>query len=314
MRSSTLSKLIREPVEVIESRPLGGGCVSDVQLVTLKRQVTTGELRTIDGGVLRIGEGGEAIRIVVKQHSESMLSNFQSESEGLLALSATETIRVPRPIALGAFDQHALLALEWIDASPVRPSAADFERFGEQLADMHLASQSDRLGWERDNFLGAAPQVNQPTDDWVSFFAERRLRYQIRWAVRQGLADRALVDACDSIVARLNELLRGREKALSLLHGDLWSGNYLFGTDGRPALIDPAVYRGCREAEWGMIRWFGQCPPAFQQGYERRWPLPDGWQRRAQVYMLYHQLNHLNLFGRSYHGSCLETATAILRH
>jgi len=97
-----------------------------------------------------------------------------------------------------------------------------------------------------------------------------------------------------------------------LLHGDLWSGNYLFDTDGNPAIIDPAVYYGCREAEWGMIKWFGGCPAAFERGYQTEWPMPDGWQRRSDIYMLYHQLNHLNLFGSGYADGCRRTAAQIL--
>jgi fructosamine-3-kinase len=86
----------------------------------------------------------------------------------------------------------------------------------------------------------------------------------------------------------------------------------LFDQQSRPVLIDPAVYRGCREAEWGMIVWFGGCPAAFTDGYLRRWPLPDGWRRRVNVYLLYHQLNHLNLFGGSYASACRSTAAEIL--
>ena len=109
------------------------------------------------------------------------------------------------------------------------------------------------------------------------------------------------------------ELLQGRDDETSLLHGDLWSGNYLCDERGEPVVIDPAVYRGCREAEFGMIRLFGACPPTFERAYCDTFPLPDGWHRRVSVYVLYHLLNHLNLFGSGYLGQCHQVTDEILR-
>jgi fructosamine-3-kinase len=191
-------------------------------------------------------------------------------------------------------------------------SSAAYRRFARQLADLHRTTAGKRIGWERDNYLGSAKQPNTPHETWAEFVADQRIGFQIRWARDQGLADRQLQSDCETIIARMAGLLDGRQDQTSLLHGDLWSGNYLFDAHGQPAIIDPAVYYGCREAEWGMIAWFGSCPAAFDQAYQERWPMPEGWQRRIQVYKLYHQLNHLNLFGSSYAGICRSTARRIL--
>ncbi|MEM9646268.1 MAG: fructosamine kinase family protein, partial [Planctomycetota bacterium] len=111
---------------------------------------------------------------------------------------------------------------------------------------------------------------------------------------------------------RMDDLLDGRKRGVSLLHGDLWSGNHLCGPGGEVVLIDPAVHQGCPEAEFGMIELFGSCPPRFYDAYLDTNPFSDGWQRRVRIYVLYHLLNHLNLFGAAYAGQCQTMASKIL--
>ncbi|MCC9599217.1 fructosamine kinase family protein [Stieleria sp. JC731] len=313
MKSSEISQLLGISAELVDSRPLGGGCISDVQVCTISLEGKETCLRAIEGSPLRSESGGCTLPIVVKRNSAKMLSNFQAEAAGLIALAATQTIRVPKPIAVGLVDDQAYLAMEWIAEKKGTSQADNFRLFGERLAELHRASQGEDHGWDQDNYLGSAPQQNQPCRSWEEFFAERRLGFQLRWSRDQGLAESRLIKACESIIERTPDLLSGRDPVCSLLHGDLWSGNYLFDSDDQPVIIDPAVYRGCREAEWGMIVWFGSCPPSFTTGYQDRWPMPDGWQRRVELYKLYHQLNHLNLFGASYHGACVATAERLLR-
>jgi fructosamine-3-kinase len=118
---------------------------------------------------------------------------------------------------------------------------------------------------------------------------------------------------CEQIIDLMDDLLEGREDQTSLLHGDLWSGNYLCDREGDAVIIDPAIYYGCREAEFGMLRLFGSCPGDFYESYLDTFPLPAGWQRRVSVYVLYHLLNHLNLFGTGYRSQCQRLAAEILR-
>ena len=110
----------------------------------------------------------------------------------------------------------------------------------------------------------------------------------------------------------MDDLLAGRDDQTSLIHGDLWSGNYLCDSEGGPVIIDPAVYYGCREAEFGMLKLFGSCPNEFYEAYDDVFPRRDGCQRRTDVYVLYHLLNHLNLFGRGYLDHCRQVAAEVL--
>jgi len=304
MFADALSELLDAPVEVLRDRPLGGGCISDVSVV---------QVRCGDGESLKkrgLGCDGDSIaELVVKRNAAGMVSNFHCEADGLRAIEQTGTLRVPRVFACDVVDREAFLAIELIKTGG-RPV---FDAFGRQLAKLHRATAGDRIGWPSDNYLGSAKQINAPAETWTDFFADRRIGFQLRWAVDQRLADRQLRTDCDQIIARIDALLAGRENTTSLLHGDLWSGNYLFDDRNQPALIDPAVYHGCREAEWGMIKWLGNCPKAFEESYQAEWPMPDGWQRRSDVYLLYHQLNHLNLFGGSYADACRRTAKRLLQ-
>jgi len=277
-------------VQVINAKPLGGGCISEVFC-----------LHTVSHG-----------NLVVKRNSADMVSNFQCESAGLVAIDDAGSIRVPKVVAVGQFGDQAMLVMEHVRTSP-SSSVAEFERFGRELARLHQTTRGNAFGWDTDNFLGAARQVNGQARSWADFVAEHRIGFQLRWAVDQGVLDGRLKSHCESVIDRMQKLLTGREEATSLLHGDLWSGNYLFDEMGAPVMIDPAVYRGCREAEWGMILWFGNCPVEFERAYESEWPMADGWRDRVKVYLLYHQLNHLNLFGGGYRSACEQTAAEILR-
>lgn len=307
MLAQSLSKWLDAPIEVLESRPLGGGCISEVSVLTVRCQDAKSWQR-----VREIAGGQQQARLVIKRNSAAMVSNFRCEADGLRALAESEAIRVPKVFGVDLVDGQAILAMEWIQPAGGENAPDRFAEFGRRLAKLHAATRGTSIGWPEDNFLGSANQPNGTCDSWVEFVADRRIGFQIRWAVDQGLADPKLISDCETIIARMDQLLSGHEKSMSLLHGDLWSGNYLFDSAGQPVLIDPAVYRGCREAEWGMIKWFGNCPREFEQAYQQQWPMGDGWKRRVDVYLLYHQLNHLNLFGSSYAGTCRRTAEKIL--
>lgn len=292
-QTTALRKVLGSRGTVVDCRSVGDGCISEAMQVRL--EAADGSLESL----------------LVKSNEASFLDNFQCEAEGLRQLHAAGAIRVPEPLDVSQSAGKSWLVCEWIEQG--RRGQDFFERFGEQLAKLHRATAGERIGWDRDNHLGAAPQMNASAESWPEFFAEHRIGFQIRWAQKQGLADRALQDDCEAIMARMDQLLEGRDLGTSLLHGDLWSGNYLCDADGQPVIIDPAVYYGCREAEFGMIRLFGSCPGTFYDAYQAHWPMPGGWQRRVDVYVLYHLLNHLNLFGSGYLGQSRQLAAEILR-
>lgn len=284
----------------IACHTVSGGCISVAYQVLIRR------------------ETGETQKLFVKQNQLDFYDNFDCECAGLKQLADVGAIRVPQPVCVACTAEAAWLITEWIDSpSPKQRAAADsskfYETFGQQLAALHAQTHGTAIGWHRDNYLGAARQCNDSTgDDWAAFVGQQRLGYQLDWAGRQGLVSGQLHRDASQIVLRLPELLRGRPSGSSLLHGDLWSGNYLVDAAGQPVLVDPAIYRGCREAEFGMLRLFGNCPAAFYAAYHERFPLAEGWQRRVAIYQLYHLLNHLNLFGSGYLDACQRTARGIL--
>ena len=297
MFAEALAELLGAPVEIGHVRSLSGGCISDVVVVSIEN---AHELNLLD-------------QLVVKRNSASMEDNFRCEFEGLQALAETQTIRVPSPLHVGVVGGDAFLIMEYVQADVGRYHTQCFESFGKDLARLHRATSGQTIGWKRDNYLGAAKQKNPSCELWYEFFADQRIGFQTRWAIDQGIVDSQLKSDCERIQSRMQELLDGRQETTSLLHGDLWSGNYLFDAEGEAVLLDPAVYRGCREAEWGMIGLFGGCPIAFEEAYQCEWAMAEGWKRRSMIYRLYHQLNHLNLFGRSYLEGCKSTAREILR-
>lgn len=292
MLQSALDRLL-PGWQVERATSVSGGCISSAQQVEVR------------------DPSGERKILCVKSNDADFLDNFQAECDGLRRLAAVGVIGVPEPFAVGAAADQSWLIMQWI------PSGAQdgsfFARFGRDLAKLHRASLGDQVGLDRDNYLGAALQPNHVGNDWVQFVAEHRLGFQLAWAIDQGLASDRLKSDVQRIIDRLSDLLLGRNDETSLLHGDLWSGNYLADIHGEAVILDPAVYRGCREAEFGMLQLFGGCSDEFYRAYDAEFPLASGWQRRVRVYVLYHLLNHLNLFGVSYGGQCESVAAAILR-
>jgi fructosamine-3-kinase len=234
--------------------------------------------------------------LFVKLAPADRLWMFEAEAEGLDELGRANALRVPRVLGSGAAAGQAFLALEWIDFGSA--SSRSETLLGEGLAAQHrvIAAQ---FGWHRGNTIGSTPQHNDPDRDWIRFFVERRLRFQLDLAARNGHAGRltergALLCECAGV------FFDSYRPAPSLLHGDLWGGNWAADATGRPVVFDPAVYFGDREADLAMTRLFGGFGAAFYSAYEGAWPLEPGAEDRCLLYNLYHVLNHLNLFGGAY--------------
>ncbi|MGH8169295.1 MAG: fructosamine kinase family protein [Steroidobacteraceae bacterium] len=236
------------------------------------------------------------IPLFVKVAAASCGAGLEAEAVGLLALAAARAVRVPRVLARGTAGQSAFLALEWIDS---RASGRTAEhRLGEQLAAQHAVT-AQQYGFESDNFIGRTPQPNGWLADWVEFFRERRLRHQLALAVQNGFAE-LLEHPGARLLEAVDALLADHRPEASLLHGDLWAGNWLADGGEVPVIFDPAVYHGDREADIAMARLFGGFGRAFHDAYQAAAPLPAGYAVRAELYNLYHVLNHANLFGGGY--------------
>jgi fructosamine-3-kinase len=199
-------------------------------------------------------------------------------------------------VGVGSSCDKAWLALEWIQSGV--SSRATESLLGEQLARQHRATQT-AFGWSRDNTIGSTPQLNEWCDDWVTFFRDRRLRYQLDLAGQNGFGGR-LQERGGALLDHVGDFFRGYRPTPALLHGDLWSGNRLTDEREQPVIFDPAVYYGDREADLAMTRLFGGYGAGFYAAYEAAWALDAGAATRTTLYNLYHVLNHLNLFGSGY--------------
>ncbi len=237
-------------------------------------------------------------RCFVKINPSAPVGFFAAEADGLARLRRAAELRVPDVIAHAdaAEDLPAYLVLEWLDEAA--PSPAFAERFGAALAALH-SHTSDSFGLERDNFIGGLPQRNTPTARWPDFFRDQRLRPQIARARQRGLSVVRL-RLLDRLLERIESLLPSGLP--SLLHGDLWRGNYITLAGDTPALIDPAVYYGDREIELAFTELFSGFPSTFHRAYHAAYPLDPGYRERRALYQLYPLLVHYNLFGEPYGG------------
>lgn len=258
-----------------------------------------------DAGIVELADGR---RYFVKTHPQAAYcpGMFAAESLALARLSAAEAIRVPAPVT--ASDDF--LVLEAFE--PSAPDAHWQARIGRELAALHRATAGPVVGFECDNYLGTTLQANTAAADWVSFWCERRLLPQLELFAASGPTGDRLLELGYELVDRLATIIGEPDEPCVLLHGDLWSGNAAADADGAPVIFDPASYYGRREAELGMMQLFGGFDRTCFAAYREVWPLASDSARRIAVYRLYHELNHLNLFGRGYYEQCVATLRALL--
>lgn len=234
----------------------------------------------------------------VKWHSERPKTMFEAEARGLVDLSKASALHVPEVYGVGGgTGVPSFIVMEDLNRARNQSSNRSFdEELGYGLAEQHRCC-SNTFGYDIDNTIGPTPQSNARMDSWPDFFRRRRLEPLLQ--LLQPPADQRR--SFDPLMERLEELLEpGNSEGASLLHGDLWGGNVFTDGDGRPALIDPAVYYGHREADLAMTELFGGFGPRFREAYEESAPLLPGYSERRDIYNLYHLLNHALLFGGGY--------------
>lgn len=265
-----------EAGRIVSAEPVGGGCIHTA---------------------LRIGIGQpERRRFFAKVNESSRAALFAAEADGLAALRSAATVRVPGAVAQGSDDDYAWLVLEWLELAALGARGAAL--LGKALAAQHRIGQA-RFGWAHDNFIGATPQGNGWSDDWLAFWRDKRLHAQLRLAARNRFPSR-MIDRGERLAADCGAFFAHHAPDKSLLHGDLWGGNASALADGTPVIFDPAVYVGDREADVAMTELFGAFPRDFLAAYNEAWPLGDGYRIRRDLYNLYHLLNHANLFAGGY--------------
>lgn len=275
------------------------------QVIAQQIHAATGEsfqmqhYTSIGGGCINEGwRVQDATRVYfVKFNHASRLSMFKAEAAALHTLASANSIRVPQPVAHGVTGNRAYLILEFIDMTG-RGDRHALVRLGEQLAKLH-AHTARQYGWDMDNTIGATPQSNSRCNDWVEFWCEQRLGFQLQLAQQNGIGTRVLRKG-DALQSALPGLFSDYVPVASLLHGDLWGGNWGVSATGEPVIFDPAVYFGDRETDLAMTELFGGFGEDFYAAYQASWPLDHGYKVRKHLYNLYHVLNHFNLFGGGY--------------
>ena len=229
------------------------------------------------------------------------LDFFEKEARGLILLANTGAIKVPRPLFDGKFHQQVYLVMEALEKG--RPKPDFWEEFGTAIAQLHRNTHT-HYGLDYPNYIGRLHQVNTPDTSWPLFYEKNRIMPLVYKAKERLLLDLPDVEQAESLCAQFPNLLP--HEAPSLLHGDLWSGNYMVSQTGQPAVFDPAAYYGHRELDLAMARLFGGFDTRFFQAYQSAWPLQPGWEERQSLYQLYPLLVHLLLFGGKYRGQVTE--------
>ena len=279
-----ISKAIGEPFITQNTRAVGGGSINSASVIHSEKH-----------------------SFFLKTNSLGFADMFEAEFDGLQELANVNAIRVPKAICTGTTDSQVFLVLENLNMHSGSPQAASV--LGRHLAQLHK-TQADQFGWFRDNTIGSTRQVNQYSNNWVDFYREHRLQFQLALAEENGF-DGELQQLGDRLCEDLARFFKDYEPYPALLHGDLWSGNYAYVND-EPVIFDPATYYGDREADIAMTELFGGFPAAFYQAYNAELPLDKGYEQRKNLYNLYHILNHLNLFGSGYYAQAINMLKGLL--
>ncbi|XP_078447940.1 protein kinase superfamily protein [Wolffia australiana] len=290
-RSSAMAALGDDPIkewiltegkasQIRRISPIGGGCIS------LANRYDT------DCG-----------SFFVKTNRGIGPSMFEGEALGLNAMYETKTIRVPKPFKVGELPSGgSFIIMEFIEFGPSR---GDQSILGKRLAEMHKAGKSDKgFGFDVNNTIGSTPQINTWSSDWIKFYSEHRLGYQLKLALDQ-YGDTSIYEKGQRLIESMEPLFEGAVLEPCLLHGDLWSGNISRDNTGEPVILDPACYYGHNEAEFGMS-WCAGFGGSFYSSYFQVMPKQPGFDKRMNLYTLYHYLNHYNLFGSGYRPSAMS--------
>ena len=282
-----MREIIKHKIESViddkidSQRSISGGCINDAKIIT-----------TNSGN-----------SYFVKTNSNSEKDIFLKEANGLRELAKANVIRVPNVI----YADVNFIIIESI--IPQTKAKLFWENFGRDFARLHKFT-SKFFGFYEDNYIGSTPQLNIPSEietvSWVDFYFNKRLLYQYKLAEKNGYAGEELHKGFFQLEIKIISILKDCDAKPSLLHGDLWSGNFITDETGSACLIDPAVYYGHREADLAMTKLFGGFDSRFYSAYNEEYPLVAGYEYRENIYKLYHVLNHLNLFGNGYYNQAVS--------
>lgn len=257
---------------VSEITPLAGGSINKVFL-------------------LITSEGKKVLKLNEARKFPGM---FEAEAEGLRELKKSQSVDVPDVFTTGETDKLAYLLLEYKEEASQK--TVFWSRFAQELAALHQTT-SDKFGFHSSNYIGSLPQYNHQHTSAAEFYLTQRLKPQFKMASENGFSFHEL----EAVFQNISKAIP--EEAPALIHGDLWSGNYITNEKGLPCLIDPAVSYASREMDLAMMKLFGGYPEEVFTEYNQIFPLQPGFEDRIPIWQLYYLLVHLNIFGSSYLGA-----------
>ncbi|WP_299312249.1 fructosamine kinase family protein [uncultured Aquimarina sp.] len=262
-----LENLLSE--KIISTNPLSGGDINEVFLLTTNDR-----------------------KVVVKINNNSKFREmFKAEARCLKELTDVGVFIIPGVLEFGEHNDITFLVLDYIEEG--KKVKNFWSVFGEKLATLHKNSKSC-FGFESDNYIGSLPQYNSKYSSASEFYIAQRLQPQFALAMQKGFSFKNLDSFYENTKAEIPS------EASSLIHGDLWSGNFISAVNGYPCLIDPAVAYAPREMDIAMMHLFGGFDQELFGVYNEIFPLIEGWKTRLEIWQLYYLLVHLNLFGDSY--------------
>lgn len=276
--TNTLSQIAGTPLMVTRTERIQGGDINDTYL-----------LHTPDRAFF--------LKVNSSRHNDM----FEKEFNGLQALRNAAAIDIPEPFAYGGDQENIFLLMDYV--LPGKPARDFWRSFGEKLAALHQ-NTSETFGFTEDNYIGSLHQSNPRTTNWETFYASHRIMPLMKQALTLGRCSKEDLRRAENLCSRFRDLFPKEPPAL--LHGDLWSGNFMVNTQGQPVIYDPAVYYGHREMDIAMTLLFGGFDSNFYEHYNAAFPLVTGWRERTLLYQLYPLLVHLVLFGGHYYHNVMD--------
>lgn len=233
--------------------------------------------------------------LVLKLNTKDNLGLFSAEELGLNSLRDSNSFIIPEVLGCGCFKNFAYLLMEYIPTGRLKPTT--FKEFGEKLAHLH-AHQAPQFGFTSNNYVGSLTQINQPEASWSQFYWKHRILPQYQLAIEQKLISNKDIPDEEQFIQVIESEFYNTPP--SLIHGDLWNGNYIINSEGKVALIDPAVYYAHPMMDIGMAKLFGGFDEAFFQSYKDNSDNKADWNTQIELAQCYYLLIHLNIFGSSY--------------
>jgi fructosamine-3-kinase len=270
---SELSHYFSRPVHIKTTIPVSGGSINEAYHL----QTNAGDF------FLKCNNAGQYPGM------------FETEAKGVNLLRTNSGFRIPEILFNTAFENDSFLLMEFIRKGARKPDF--FEEFGRLLAAMHRKN-NEKFGLDHDNYIGSLPQSNKQHNDWTSFFITERLERQLKLARDNSKLAASVSKQFENLCRELDSIFP--KEASSLLHGDLWSGNFIADENGQPCIFDPAVYYGHREMDIAMTKLFGGFSEEFYESYREHYPMEKGWEERMEICNLYPLMVHVNLFGGGY--------------